>query len=64
MAHSISRVSGPEALPTMGSRVSRQAAPRLWSEHVWPHMRRLLSPYPFQGSGMVPRDAAVGFLEG
>lgn len=47
-----------------GVRVSRQAAPRLWSEHVWPHMRRLLSPYPFQGSGMVPHDAAVGFLEG
>ena len=36
-----------------GVRVSRQAAPRLWSEHVWPHMRRLLSPYPFQGSGMI-----------
>ena len=38
-----------------GDRVSRQAVPHLWSEHVWPHIRRLLTPYSYQWIGNSPR---------
>lgn len=46
-----------------GVRASRQADPRLWSEHVWPHMRRLLTPYSYQWIGNSPRPNTARFGE-
>ena len=57
-------VDSPSLLPFLqrsggladhGDRVSRQAVPHLWSEHVWPHIRRLLTPYSYQWIGNSPR---------
>ena len=33
---------------------------RTWSEHVWPHMRRLLTPYSYQWIGNSPRRIRRG----
>lgn len=46
-----------------GVQVFRQAAPHLWSEHVWPHMRRLLTPCSFHGMGILFRIVHMAFCE-
>ena len=61
-AHSISRVSGLEASPTMGTGSPGKPS-RTWSEHVWPHMRRLLTPYSYQWIGNSPRPNTARFGE-